>query len=282
MSEQKLVTFQTPTRSDEGWVAQQDRYDRMLAPFGQRLLRAAVLRPGETVIDVGCGTGAVTVAAALQVGGAGRVVGVDVAPDALAAARRRAGAAGAGVELVCADAASYPFAAGGADVLLSRFGTMHFEQPLAAHANLVRALRPGGRLVAVVWAEEPANAWSSLPAAVLAAHLPGAPDHHRSRIGPFALSDPDRHRDLLTGAGFTGVTVERIETKVWLAADLADAVGFFHASAPPALTGIPPATRAAVDRSLRAALAPYQSADGIRLPAAAWLVQATTPEAGVS
>src|SRR4051794_35513680 len=87
------------------WVDGQDRMDRMLAPFGERLLCAAELRPGEHVLDVGCGTGSTTIAAHHAVGAAGHVTGVDISPLMLAAAQGRLDARatlGATARLVCA------------------------------------------------------------------------------------------------------------------------------------------------------------------------------------
>src|SRR4051812_26985691 len=93
------------------WVDGQDRMDRMLAPFGERLLAAAGLAAGDIVLDIGCGTGSTTLAAWQQVAPTGSVTGVDIAPAMLAAARRRLDMKDprSSVRLVRADAGTYPF-----------------------------------------------------------------------------------------------------------------------------------------------------------------------------
>ena len=122
------------------------------APFGRAMFDAARLRPGERVLDVGCGFGTTTIEAAECVAPSGRVLGVDISAAMLEPARQRVAAAAIGnIELLEADAQVHPFAAGAFDAMISRFGLMFFEDPDAAFANLARALRPGGRLVFVCW-----------------------------------------------------------------------------------------------------------------------------------
>jgi SAM-dependent methyltransferase len=125
-----------------------DTNEALLAPAGQAMLDAAQLRPGERVLDVGCGFGTSTLEAAERVAPSGRVVGVDISAAMLQPARERIAAAGAdNVELLHADAQAYAFETGSFDAVISRFGMMFFEDPQAAFTNLARALRSGGRLV---------------------------------------------------------------------------------------------------------------------------------------
>ena len=135
----------------EHWAAEAERYDAMLAPFVGPIVAAAAPQPGEAVLDVGCGNGALALAFAEQVAPGGRVTGVDLSEPMLAEARRRADAAGRGdVTFVRADAqtAALP---GPFDVVVSRFGVMFFDDPTAAFTNLAASLRPGGRIVFVCW-----------------------------------------------------------------------------------------------------------------------------------
>ncbi|MGO9559999.1 MAG: class I SAM-dependent methyltransferase, partial [Acidimicrobiales bacterium] len=175
------------------WVTEAERFDSILAPFGRRLLTSAVLKPGEQVLDVGCGNGAVSLEAARTVGRDGQVTGLDLSAPMLEVARRRAKEQGIDVSFVQGDAQTasfdHPF-----DVVLSRFGVMFFDGPQAAFANLAKATRPGGRLCFVCWQELFANEWIAVPAMAMVAHVgipelpePGAP-------GPFALADAGRTR----------------------------------------------------------------------------------------
>ena len=258
------------------WSRHQARYDRMLAPHGTELLAAATLRRGEAVLDVGCGSGATTVAAAATVGPTGRVTGVDVSEPLLAAARRRADGAGVGdrVDFVAADAQTWAFDPGSYDVVLSRFGLMLFDDPPAAFANLARAARPGGRLIFVTWRDADANGWFAIPLQVLhtgLGALPPAPD------GPcaFSLADGGRVVGLVEAAGFGLGRLEAIDGPVTVGDDPEDAVAFYDTAHGDALRAIldAPAVEVIRDR-LAAELARWHDAEGVRVPASAWLVSA--------
>jgi SAM-dependent methyltransferase len=259
-------------------VTDEERYDRMLEPFGRAALDGARLAAGQRVLDVGCGAGATTVDAADRVAASGRAVGIDLSAEILGRARRRAAAHGSRAEFVHGDAGSHPFAPCSFDAVISRFGTMHFADPEAAFAHLAGLLVPGGRLSFVAWQAAERNAWASIPDAAVARHLPGeAPNLHRSAAGPFLLADPDRVRALLGSAGFGGVRLAGIEHAAWVGSDPEDVLGFFAREAGAAVRASAGADLLAkVAADLSQELARFATGDGVRLPAAAWLVTATT------
>src|SRR6266508_5704419 len=139
------------------FVAHADRYDRQLEPFTQALLERAGRGTNQVVLDVGCGSGATTLAAAAS---AERVVGVDLSQPLVELARRRARAAKiANAEFVIADAQTHDFAAGTFDVLISRFGLMFFDDPVLAFTNIRRSLNDDARAAFVSWQGFHANEW---------------------------------------------------------------------------------------------------------------------------
>src|SRR5215207_3914338 len=189
-----------------------DTNEALLAPAGQAMLDAAKLRPGERVLDVGCGYGTSTLEAEERVAPTGRVVGVDISAAMLQGARQRVVVAGLDdIELLHADAQTHEFAAGSFDAVISRFGLMFFDDPTSAFGNLARALRPGGRLAFVCPQDPMKSEWVAVAfgaAIAVVGHPPelgnpGAP-------GAFALADPDRMSHLLADAGFRDMHLDTV------------------------------------------------------------------------
>jgi SAM-dependent methyltransferase len=262
------------------WVAQQDRTDRALTEVAALTLARADARPGEVVIDVGCGCGVTTIGLAEAVGPAGRVIALDVSGPMLGRAQERLAASGM-VEFVLADAALHRFPAAIADLLFSRFGVMFFGDPTAAFTNLRRALKPAARLVFACWREPAENPWMMVPLMAAYEHVPRLPKVGPEDPGPFSFADPDRVRHILTGAGFVDPALEPVD----LAMDLAGGDGIEAAIAyvveigatSRALDGQPAEIRARAVESIRRALLPYAVGATVRLPAAIWMVTATAP-----
>jgi len=260
------------------WVRNQDRYDRMNAPFAAMILDAAGLRPGTDVLDVGCGCGGTTLAAARLVA-PGQAVGLDLSGPMLARARAGAEADGLGnAEFRQGDAQVHALEPGRFGAVLSRFGVMFFADPVAAFANIRSAARPEGRLAFVCWQPMAANQWLTLPRAALAEHVP--PGGFGSGDGPgmFAFADPDRIRQVLAGAGWRDVTVtsEQAQILVGGGGSVDEAVEFLRTGtmARTMLAGARPDTAARAIASVRDALARHADAEGVHLGAAVWLVQA--------
>lgn len=218
--------------SGQRWAAEADRRDRFIARVGDAVFDAARLRPGEVVLDVGCGCGATTLAAAAAVGADGAAHGLDLSEPMLAVARRRLDRAGlTNVSFTLADAQTHVFAAGAHDVVVSRFGTMFFDDPTAAFTNLATTLRPGGRLCMATWQPLAANDWLAVPGAVLTGY--GTfPDTGGGAPGMFALSDSAVIRAALQPAGFEAVDVEEVAVTVRLGDDPTDAADYLARTGP--------------------------------------------------
>jgi SAM-dependent methyltransferase len=260
----------------EMWVTRQARMDASLAPVTRALLAHAAARPGERVLDVGCGTGETVLALAEAVGPGGHVTGIDISEPMLGLARTRC-AGRPTIDLHLADASVWRPAVP-VDLLASRFGVMFFGDPVAAFRNLRAGLAPGGRVAFACWRVPAENDWVRIPRQALAPHLPPAQPSDPGLPGQFAFGDAGRVADILTQAGFTAPTFTKLDFPMPIGRDLDEAVtrasefgatGRMFAEATPAAqdTG-----RAA----LRAALAPFATGPGpVTLPGAVWLVAAT-------
>lgn len=263
----------------EHWVTHADRYDRQLEPFVGPLLDRLGIRPGDRVVDIGCGCGATTLEAAQR--GAERVVGIDISAPMLAVARERARAAGvATVEFVVADAQTHRFEASSVDVVASRFGVMFFDDPLAAFTNLHGALAAAGRLGFVCWQPLAANPWLLVPGLAAAAHVPLPELGGDGGPGMFSLASPDTIRAILQGSGFARVDVEALTPTLTLggAESLGDAVDYLLGTgiARAILDPAPPDARQRAIEAVTAVLAEHHEPGlGVRLGSGAWLVTAT-------
>ena len=142
------------------WLANLACFEGMIAPIGEALLKQADFKPGERVLDIGCGGGGTTIAIAKAVASSGEVVGIDISPDLTTASQRRATDAGVtNIGFICADGATVQLDDAPFDRLFSRFGSMFFPEPHKAFANLHGLLRPGARIDLAVWGPPRDNLW---------------------------------------------------------------------------------------------------------------------------
>lgn len=187
----------------ERWLANLDRFEAMIEPIGAALLARAGLQAGERVLDIGMGGGATSRAIAAAVAPGGEVLGVDIAPMLVAEAIRRAEAQGiANARFVCANAASAKLDEPPFDRLVSRFGSMFFEEPVTAFANLHAMLKPGARIDLAVWGPPRDNLWMMEMMGVVRQRIEVPPAQPRAP-GPFAFEDLAYLTEILTGAGFS-------------------------------------------------------------------------------
>jgi SAM-dependent methyltransferase len=246
-------------------------YDDELRAHNERLRAAAAIRPGEDVLDIGCGAGQTTREAACAAT-PGRVLGVDVSHLALERARELTAAEDLdNVTYEQGDAEVHRFEPERFDVAISRFGVMFFSDPVAAFANIARALRRRARLVLLVWQRRERNEWDVAIDDALGA-LPPSPTGE-----PFSLGDPVVTQAILEHAGFDAVRFADIHEPMFFGGDVSEALDWVRGfqSVRDALAGLDPAAQKhAVDR-VRTTLAAHHSADrGVVVDSRAWLVSA--------
>jgi SAM-dependent methyltransferase len=259
------------------WVERQQSQDIVLGPILQATLERAQVQPGQRVVDIGCGTGASSIALAERIGSTGEVLGVDVSAPMLARAAERL-PPGAPVKFVRADATTYRFEAAAFDLLFSRFGVMFFAEPARAFANLRTALKASGRLVFACWRKLDENPWLQVPLQAALEHVPPLPRPGPEDPGPFSFASEQRVRRILAGAGFHSVLFEPRDFDLDIACGggLEEALDAAMALGPTsrALQDQGPEMRAAVATSIRHALQTYQRGKQVALAGAIWLVTA--------
>ncbi len=186
------------------------------------IMDALRLQSGERVLDVACGGGKTTVAAARAVGPSGHVVGIDIAPRLLDLAQQRRGDAGlANIEFVLCDAQTDPFPSGSFDAVMCQFGIMFFDDPVAALTNIHRYLKPAARAAFIVWQQETSMTWH--PVHVVLPYLSVEEDEPPGEANVIerasSWEDPAFVHDVLTSAGFKDVAVEAKNVDVDLPTD---------------------------------------------------------------
>ncbi|MGI9590766.1 MAG: class I SAM-dependent methyltransferase [Myxococcota bacterium] len=265
------------------WVELQERLDTGIGPLGLEAIARAAPRAGERVLDVGCGCGQTTLQLSERVGEGGSVLGVDLSMPMLERARERAAQTGvAQVRFEQGDAQIFPFEPGSFDLVFSRFGVMFFAEPPEAFAALLRATRSGGRIAFLCWRGAELNPFMSVPYLAVAKHVELPPPPPPGTPGPLSFADEDRVRDILGSAGWSQVTFETWQREFLVGGrgNLDDAVDFS--------LRVGPVTRAlrmaegeldmeAITRSVREAIAPYVTDEGVRMPCAPALVTARKP-----
>jgi SAM-dependent methyltransferase len=261
------------------WVKRQQQLDTQINPLGLTAMQWADVKPGEHVLDVGCGCGQTALELAERVGPHGSVVGIDISQPMLTRARERQNQLQMkNLEFLHADAQTYRFEPERFDLIFSRFGVMFFDDPTAAFTNLCTALRPDGRLCFICWQALDKNEWIRVPLMAAAQHIQLPPPPAPGTPGPLALADPERVRRILAGGGFKDVNCESYEAALSLggAANVEEAVDFILEIGPTAmlLHDADPSVRQRVAQAIREALIPYVTPDGLSLNGAAWIVRA--------
>jgi SAM-dependent methyltransferase len=259
----------------EGWIADAERYERAGERHWTRFLQEVEISGDDRALDIGCGAGSSTIDIARRAPD-GEAVGIDISRRMIEHARRAAEAARlTNVHFQHADAQVHPLGNAAYDLAVSVFGTMFFNDAVAAFTNIAAALRPAGRLAVLTWQELSRNEWLTALRGALAVgrQLPEPP---AGAPGPFAQADPDHVRSVLGRAGLTDIELLPSEEPMWFGADVEDAYGFLQTfGITKGLTeGLAESDRARALEALRQTVADHETPEGVLFGSAAWLVRA--------
>jgi SAM-dependent methyltransferase len=251
-----------------------------LGAHGEVAIAAHPPRPGDRVLDVGCGFGDTTQRLAAMVGD-GEAVGVDVSEPFIELARREAAEAGLRNVSFAVEDVQIAELGGPFDYVFSRMGIMFFANPVAALRNVREAMSPGGRLCAVVWRRKIDNGWMHEAELVVDEYLehPEETEEPTCGPGPFSMADADTVTEQLQIAGFEEVTLRRCDIPLKLGDSLQDAVELTLAIGPAGevlrlwgdrVDEIRPKIR----REVTEVLARFERPDGVFAPASTWILAA--------
>ncbi|KQY29293.1 SAM-dependent methyltransferase [Caulobacter sp. Root487D2Y] len=257
------------------WVEQNAMLDRLFEPFEQPLVDAIREHGARAVLDVGCGAGATTFAVARSLKGQGRSTGLDLSAPLIDLARRRAAEQAVdNADFVVADAQQHAFQPASFDAVISRFGVMFFDDPVAAFANLRRAARPEAGLACIVWRGTDENPFMAAAERAAGPLLPELPKRAPDAPGQFAFADPDRVGGILSAAGWRDADLQPLDVACAVPADDLETYATRMGPVGLMLPSLEAGRRAAVIEAVRRGFAPFL-ADGVaRFTAACWLVRA--------
>ncbi len=262
------------------WLANLEKFESMIQPIGAALLTHARFKPGESVIDIGCGGGGTTIAIGRAVSPGGQATGLDISVELIQSCGVRASqGTQSHVCFVCADAASARVTGAPFDRLFSRFGSMFFADPRAGFRNLRNMVKDGGRIDLSVWAPPEQNAWISTLMGEIGKHVT-PPPREAHAPGPFAFADLDYLREVLTQAEFGQIEITPCERMLPVggagATPRAAAEMLMSTlSIGAAVKAAGPEKRDAVIADIEAALAPHHAPGaGNMMGGKAWIVTA--------
>lgn len=259
----------------QNWVEAQSILDQIFQSLEEILVAPLAATPSARVLDVGCGTGGTTLAAARQLGREGDIVGIDISDPMVAAAKNRLEQAGAQVHFITADAQAHDFDNDSFDMVISRFGVMFFEDFVAAFNNLRRATKPGGELRLIAWRGAEHNPFMTTAERAAGHLLPNLPPRQQAGgPGQFAFAEHGRVHAILEGTGWTGIDIRPTDFACsFPESELARYISLLGPIGR-VLHEADEDTRAQVIELASDAFQPYVEDGEVRFTAACWLISA--------
>ncbi|MBR0899325.1 class I SAM-dependent methyltransferase [Bradyrhizobium tropiciagri] len=259
------------------WVETRDVLEGMFRPLEELLVQAVFDAAASRVLDIGCGTGATTFAAARTLGPQGHCTGIDISEPMIAAARARAEREGRPASFICADAQTYPFTPASFDMIISRLGVMFFADPGRAFANLRRAARPGAALRLIVWRGAAENPFMTTAEQAAKPLLPNLPARRPDAPGQFGFADRTRVESILEDGGWDKIAIEPVDAA--LSFPVSELTRYVSWLGPVGvmLQGMQEPLRTRVIETVCGAFDRYIHGNEIRFTAACWMVAARAP-----
>jgi SAM-dependent methyltransferase len=256
-----------------GWIEEQELLDQLFLPF-ENLLVDSIDVGHSRVLDVGCGTGATTLAIARRHAGNTGSLGMDVSSPMIALARQRALQENSSAEFVVADAQEHRFATDAFDAVVSRFGVMFFDDPVRAFANLLSATRSGGKLHCITFRSPAENPFMTAAESAAASLLPTLPKRQPGAPGQFAFADAGRTRTVLERAGWSSIQHQQLDVPCVMPASALQTWLTRLGPVGQMLRQVDAHRRQEIACAVTRAFDPYIHGDEIRFAAACWMLEA--------
>lgn len=260
--------------SGNAWAELQEPLDQLFRPFEALLAEAVPPGSGICVLDVGCGTGSTTLAAARRLGDQGSAVGIDISEPLIAAARRRAEQDRSGARFIHGDAQKHVFEPERFDLIISRFGVMFFEDPVQAFANLRNAAKDKAELRFIAWRSPSENPFMTTAERAAGPLLPNLPIHPPDAPGQFGFADRRRIHTILDESGWNDIDIRPIDVSCVMPEEALLPYITLMGPVGRILQGSDARTREQVLAAVRPAFDPYVHEAEVRFTASCWLVDA--------
>jgi len=256
------------------WTDLQETLDRLFRPIESDLVSCSRSLSPKTVLDVGCGTGATTLAIARVLEPQSTCLGMDISEPMIALARRRARAAGLNARFITADAEHFALEPSSFDLVVSRFGVMFFADPVKAFANLRKSTVAGGQLQVYAWRSPAENPFMTAAERAAAPLLPAMPKRVPDAPGQFAFSNDTKVRDILEQSGWSNVQIRPVDYRLTLPLSELESYYTRMGSVGRILEQLEQSVRSQVLEAVRPAFDEFVEGDQVRFDAACWLITA--------